>query len=297
VELLRITTRARALVAPSSGRALVALVPVDLPSAAVDSDLLRVLGALYLAACFEAAGVIPAAEDLTRLARAGAIRVDLGQAADVVLAFWRTREERASEGERRALYADLFGMPGEVEQSGRAPNVEFEEHLLDLCEAIYRFAEALGNGVTEVPRLRRAVQRLSDNLQRATSGMTVMMAEDILKTQKTALELLNHDAIRAALHARDMWAVMEKVDRLLRRASPNRQPHVDRGRAGLTLLVWLASASQELMVRGPSAIRPDEAVVGAAVDWLEASLALGQAADLHTQESASSGASWADVAR
>jgi hypothetical protein len=304
-ELLRVTAGARSLLSHVAAFTFAAdgdLEPVYFPepSAEVDFDLLRVLGTLYLAACFEAAGVIPAAEDLSRLARAGVIHADLGEAAQILQGFWQTRNERASATERRALYADVFGMLGEVERSGRAPNVDFEERLLDLCEAVYRLAGSAGSGVTEIPKLRRAMDRLVDNLRRATSGMTVLMAQDILKTQQAALQLLNHEAVRTALHARDVWDTMDSIDRLLRRSSPNRHPHIERGRAGLTLLVWLGDTRKVNSGLQPLAIRPDDAIVGASVDWLEASLALGEAAKSDPAVPSDEGrprTSWADVAR
>jgi hypothetical protein len=284
-ELLQLTARAQAfvpkwprVVAPA-GSGVEDIVPIDLGPTTpdLDSASLQRLGALYLAACFEAAGVIPAAEALTRLVRTGVVRGNLGNALRLVQDFWRTREERASESERRALFSDLFGVPSDVQQSGRAPNQEFEELLLDFCEAVYRVAQSTGGSFIEIPRLRRAAQRLLQNLERAGSSMAIMMADDILSAQRTALQLLHDDGVRAALHARDVWEAIDNIDALLRRPSSPRQPHIDRGRAGLTLLGWLAGNAQLVTGSRPFTITPDDQVVTAAIDWLEASLRLGEA--------------------
>ena len=302
VDLLQLTARAQAVVAPwprvavPSSPGVADIVPLDFgPSTPdLDAESLQRLAALYLAACFEAAGVIPAAEALTRLARTGVVRANLGDAAPLLQEFWRTREERASESERCALFSELFGVPADVRQSGRAPNHEFEELLLDFCEAVYRVAQSSGGSFTEIPTLRRAAQRLLQNLDRAGSSMAAMMTNDILAAQHTALLLLNHSAVRAAMHARNVWVVMDGIDRLLRRTTPPRQPHIDRGRAGFTLLAWLATNSPLLTGLQPITIGADDQVVTAAIDWLEASLSLGEASTRSAQPSTPPAPGWAD---
>jgi hypothetical protein len=301
--LLRLTTRAQALVAPLDALAFAlarpALEPAIPPHAApaIDPDLLRTLGALYLAACFEAAGVIPAAEDLARLARTGAIQRDLGEAAGLVQAFWSGRNERATEAERRAFYADVFGTPADAALSGRAINAEFEELLLDLCEALYRVAQAPPGRLAETTAVRRAAERLIENLDQNTSGMTVVMTKDILESQRVALTLLNHPALQAALGAHDVWQAIARIDSLMRRPERNARPHIDRGRAGLTLLVWLADVARARAEGTVASLEVGEAVVEAALDWLEASLALGEAAEQQAPPATAPGASWAALAR
>jgi hypothetical protein len=299
--LLRLTARAQALVAPLDGvtfalerPALEPALPPH-PAPVIDPDLLRTLGTLYLAACFEAAGVIPAAEDLARLARTGAIQRDLGEAAALVQQFWTTRNQRASEAERRAFYADVFGTPADAALSGRPINAQFEERLLDLCEALYRVAQAAPGQLAETAAVRRAAERLIENLDENASGMTVLMTQDILESQRLALTLLNHPALQSALGARDVWQAIARVDALMRRPERNVRPHIDRGRAGLTLLVWLADVARARAAGTVVSLEVSETIVSAALDWLEASLALGEAAEQAAPATAP-GSSWAALA-
>lgn len=94
--------------------------PIQLPPTSrstIDQAQLRAIAVLYLASELEGAGVVPAADDLTRIARTGSLSVDLGAAAPLVDAFWR--HERATEDERLSLFASLFGGP----RAGGAPTL------------------------------------------------------------------------------------------------------------------------------------------------------------------------------
>ncbi|HMJ92715.1 MAG TPA: hypothetical protein VK472_01310, partial [Allosphingosinicella sp.] len=59
---------------------------IRLPPAATPADAaqLRAVASLYLASTLEAAGLISAAEDLTRLARTGALMGDVGGAGPLI---------------------------------------------------------------------------------------------------------------------------------------------------------------------------------------------------------------------
>jgi hypothetical protein len=276
--------RAEGLVAAARGLsfALSELDGLELPPVLrpqVDQAQLRAISTLYLAAELESAGVIPAVEDLARLARSGGLALDLGEAAPLLQAFWSRRNERPSTQERQAFFAGLFGAGGPAD-GGAGRNTEFEERLIDLCEALYKMDERASSvswgGVAQQARVRSAARALLANLLRLSSGITVYIAQEILASMREALAILNHAAMKAAFGARSVWETIDRIDRRLRRPLREHSLFVRRGQAGLTILAWLAEAAPLLEGSQPL-VALDHPVVPAAVEWLEASLGLSQA--------------------
>lgn len=242
--------------------------PIDLPPAAQAEPIqLRAVASLYLASTLEAAGLIQAADDFTRMVRSGMIR-ELGEATELVVAFWEARNERASEEERVALFGRLFGAPaGPVDAAGGL-NELFEELLLDLCDTIVKAAEGQGTA-----RMRQAAERVAGNIAEVANDMVLMMARDIISSLSQAIAILNHPAVRAALTARTMWDAVSAIDRRLRRPVRPTLSHLRRGRAGMVVLAWLADFV-EGADRGATRIDGDHPVLGAALDWVDETIAL-----------------------
>ena len=239
----------------------------------LDAAQLRAIAALYLASELERAGVLPAVEDLMRLVRSGALPVDLGSAAPLLERFWLSRNERATRAERETFLASLFG-DGLARRGGAA----FESLFVDLCEALYKLDEHASNsnwgGVAQQARVRTAAARLLDAVGRGTNGMTVFFATEVLDTLKAALQVLTHEDVRHALGVRDAEDVATVVAQRVRRPVPGSWPlHLQRGRAGMTILAWLADAAALLGDSRPL-LAVDHPVIAAAVEWLELSLQL-----------------------
>jgi len=294
--LERTLRRAEDLVASAAAMA-VALDALDTialppPGGAADQAQLRALATLYLAAEMEGAGAVPAAEALVRLARSGGIARDFGAATPLMQSLWQTRNERIGSGERLAGFSRLFGTPGATEDAQGPRNAAFEERLIDLCEALMRLDEA-GGGVAATTRVRATARRLLDTLVRAGSGFTALVAQEMLDMLKLALAILGHADVKAAFGARSLWDVVAAVDRLQRLPPRPHELHLRRGQAGMTLLAWLAEASPRLDAGALPGL--DATLVEAAIDWLEASLALGE--DSGASASAAAPASdWARLA-
>lgn len=256
---------------------------IELPpvsSGAVDQAQLRAIATLYLASELEAAGVIPAVETLTRLARSGSLPVDLGEAAPLIQAFWQSRNERATEEERLGFFSGLFGVVEGPDHTEHPRNTEFEDRLLDLCEALYKLDEQASNaswgGVAQQARVRGAAQRLIINLVRISSGITVFLAQEVLAAIRAALEILGHSAVKAAFHSRTPWEVVAAIERQSKETTRGYELHVQRGQAGMTLLAWLADAAPILDANNKPIVGLDHPVIVAALEWLEASLALSE---------------------
>jgi hypothetical protein len=281
-DLDRAVRRAEGLIADPSAvaAALADPVAIDLPpgsSSRVDPAHLRATATLYLVAECEAAGILAGAEDLSRLFRAGGVTVDLGDAAPLLQAFWQARNERPSAEERLGFFAGLFGMPAGPVHSDHPRNEEFEDRFIDVCEALYRLGGGATVGIAQQAPLRRTSQRLLDNLQRVMGEMTVFFAQEVLGMLKQALAICGHPAVRAALGARDLWAVVDRIDQRMRRPSANHAAHVRRGQAGMNVLAWLADVAPVIEQPARPLIEPDHPAIAAAIEWMEDSLALAEA--------------------
>lgn len=269
---------------------------IELPSAARAEPLqLRAVASLYLASTLEAAGLIQAADDLTRMVRSGMVR-DLGDATELVVDFWEARDERANEAERLALFGRLFGAPaGPVDGAGGL-NDAFEELLLELCDNIVKVVEG-----QSAARMRLAAQRVAENIGQLANDMVLMMARDIISSLSQAIAILNHPDVRAALSARTMWDAVSAIDRRLRRPPRPTLSHLRRGRAGMVVLAWLAEFVERSDGGSTAPIDSDDPVLGAALDWVDETIAL-----IHAEEETRAGhplagspnaGSWHDLGR
>jgi len=279
---------------------------VELPpgsESSVDRAQMRALGALYLAADLEPAGIFTAAEGLAALAATGGLRTDLGPVAAMVHQFWRKRNERTTEEDRLEFFGRLFGSAyGGFSAYGA--NDGFEPLTLDLCEALYQLGDGLHRsphgGISQQTRIRAAARNLLGNLVSAGGGATPFMAREIMSGLQAAIDILKHPHLQGVFGARDIWGVVNAVNRLAGRSSMgDPQVFMRRGRAGMTLIVWLADAAEALRTYGAPLVVVDHPVIPAAVDWMQASLTISeiQARYSHAppQESAAGAPNWADL--
>lgn len=268
----------------------------ELPAAPrADAMQLRAVASLYLASTLEAAGLIQAADDLTRLARTGALSGDLGEAGQLVETFWSGRNERASEPERLALFGRLFGAPAGPDDLSGGANSGFEEMLLDLCDAIMKAIDGGSQG-----RVRAAAALLAENVAHASNDMVQILARDILDSLGAAIAILNHPDVRAMLAARTMWDAVAAIDRRFRRASRPTLTHLRRGRAGMAVLAWLADKIDSLDDAPGALVTNGDLVVDAAIDWVDETLSIVRGGgDLPPQPAKSSGdgSAWRDLGR
>jgi hypothetical protein len=245
------------------------ILPPD-TSGLVDQAQLRAVASLYLASDIDAAGVLAAAEMLSGLTRGGGpgVSLDLGAAAPLVADFWRHRADRPTPEEREHTFSELFGGV-------------FEDAMLNLCEALYKLDELATNptygGVAQQSRVRTTGAHLMETLTHAT-GVTVFIAQALNDAIKQAIAILAHPDLRHAFGARDLWGTIAGLDRLTKTSRADPRLYVRRGRAGMTVLSWLADAAPHLEDATTLLVGLDHPVIPAAVDWMEAALAIGEAA-------------------
>jgi hypothetical protein len=247
---------------------------IDLPpvlSGQVDQAQLRAIASLYLASDLEAAGVLSSVETLAGVSKGGAampVNIDLGGAGPMIADFWHHRNDRPTADERGQAFGRLFG-------DG------FENRMVDVCEALYKLDELATNanygGIAQQARLRQAAGQLAGGLVSGSGGITAFLAQEIMGSLKQALTILGHADLKGAFGARDVWGTVAGIDRMTRQIRPDPRPYVRRGRAGMTVLAWLADAAPHLEDASALLVGLDHPVIPAAVDWMEAALAIGEA--------------------
>jgi hypothetical protein len=249
---------------------------IELPpmhAARVDQAQLRAVASLYLASELENTGLIATVETLASLVRSGALGVDVGAATPLLVTFWQGRNQRASREEREHSFASLFG--------AGADGDSFIDGMLTLCEALYKLDEQSTNasygGVSQQVRVRSSAARVLAQLLGSAAGITVFMAQEILQSLREAIAILKHPALLAALGARDVWTAIERIDRIAHTHHNPARLYVQRGRAGMTVLSWLAEAAPLLDRQSGALVKLDHPVIGAALDWMQAALAIGEA--------------------
>lgn len=269
---------------------------IELPPAArADSMQVRAIASLYLASTLEMAGLIQAADDFTRLMRTGALDGEIGEAAPAVEHFWQSRDQRPNEAERLSLFGRLFGAPTGPEDVSTRANGEFEELLLNLCDAIMKAADGGSQG-----RARQAAIQVAENVSGAASGMVLMLARQILDTLSQAIAILNNAQVRTLLHARTLWEAVGAIDRKFRRTPRPTLTLLRRGRAGMAVLAWLAEHIDTIETAGGTLVQPNDPVVDSAVDWVDETLSIvrgqnGPAAASPPFASGGASTSWRDL--
>jgi len=255
--------------------ALPPLAPIDLPPVvgdAGDQARLREVPPLYLASELETAQLLPAAEAVAGVYASGGLDVE-GPEGELLLRFWRGRHDRFSAEERRAFFARLFGGPGPTLAGHGAVNEAFEGLLLAVAQALAEL------GTTPLPpaevALRAAASDLAANLAGRSGGIPEPAARTILGAIGEALALFKDPAVQVALGAHAPWPAIESAAQRYLRVDAPIEECVSRGKDGMVMLSWLAEAVPTFDVS--RALRePDAATTAAAVDWIQASLALSR---------------------
>ena len=259
--------------------------PDTTPSSAEDQAQIRAIAPLYLAAQLEEAGLLSAVETMSGLAVSGAVQIDLGPAAALIQNFWQHRNERFHENERRAIFARLFGMDPSsgvtISPDSRSiGNRAFEDLMIDFAEALYKLDEnSIGGnygGPHAQTRLTFAARNLTENLLYKGGGMTAFTAKELLNTVQEAVKVLQQPAVQHAFGSRSLWSVVRAISRRYHQVDRETSIYVTRGKSGLVLLSWLADSLPQLG-NGQPLTTMDHPVVGAATEWLQASLAIREA--------------------
>lgn len=229
----------------------------DLPDGAPtieDRLQLNAAAPLYFASELERAGLLPTAELIAGLFVSGAITQPLGPTANLLHAFWRGRRERLDADERNAIYARVIETP------------HFDRLMRVLCEGIV--AQADGVDLREQVVVATHAQSFAAFLAQRVDPMASIAARDIVETINTALVFLRDRKLQAAFAVNDLWRLVAIAGSQTGIPPGAAQRHVERGRSGQTVLLWLANHYAENAIRFDAAKPEDVEVIVAAQRWL-----------------------------
>lgn len=240
-------------------RSLADLGDIDLPPGAPnvhDQAQLQAAAPLYFASELESAGLLPTAELVAGLFASGAITQPLGPTAQLLNAFWRGRRERLDANERNAIFARAIEAP------------YFDQLMGALCEAIV--AQADGSELREDVVLQASAQGLGEFLAQRVDAMAAMAAGDIVENINVALAFLRDRLVQVAFGVNSLWSLVSIAGAAQGQGAVSVRNHVDRGRAGQTVLLWLAAHYSDQAARLDPGNAGDIEVMGAAQRWLSA---------------------------
>ncbi|GAB3334070.1 hypothetical protein [Marilutibacter aestuarii] len=227
---------------------------IDLPAgspAPQDRSRLAAAAPLYFASELENAGLLATAEQVAGLFASGAIVQPLGPVSRQLNDFWRARRERLDAGEREAIFARAIEPAAFVPQMGA------------LCEAIV--AQADGSDLRERIVLEAAADTLGAFLAQRVDPMAAMASREIVETINLALGFLRDRMLQSAFGVQSLWQLLAIHSQGRSGDASRVQRHVDQGRAGQTVLLWLAGHAFD---PAPQVDPGDLPLVGAAQRWL-----------------------------
>lgn len=242
---------------------------IDLPNGtpnAMDAAQLRAAGPLYFAAELETAGLLRCAELAAGLFASGAISQPLGPVAQSINAFWRSRRDRMEEGEREAIFNRVLEPP------------HFERLMGALCRAIVAQADnaddtGLRSDLREQVSLATSAQALAEFLAQRMDAMASIAVRDIIETINLAIGFLRDRMLQAAFGTHSLWALVATAssrDGTTPGSANTAQSHADRGRAGQSVLAWLASHYQRASITLDPHDAADMELIMTAQRWLDA---------------------------
>ncbi|MCF7220870.1 hypothetical protein [Marilutibacter chinensis] len=221
------------------------------PAGGLDRVRLRAAAPLYFAAKLEDAGLLATAELIAGLFASGAITQPIGPVARLLNDFWRARRERLGEGERAAIFARAIEPP------------YFDQLMAGLCEAIV--VQADGSDIRERVVLETAIGSLAEFLSLRVDPMAAMAARDIVENINQALGFMRDRMLQTAFGVHSLWALVAVAGDTRGQGAGLVQRHVDLGRAGQTVLLWLADHAG---TPAPTVDPGDLELIGAAQRWL-----------------------------
>ena len=246
----------------SPGLGVIDLPPLSAPGR-LDAEHLRAVAVLFWASQVEAAGLLAFVDALARGMVEGHLILPITTGGDALMEYWRDRRERFSVEERTALYARLFGAPGETD------GVQAE--LSALVEALSEIGRAGTADSTRALEARANVvgRALAEQLSDRGAGMTAFAAREIVANLRAALKLLEDPDLKGALGGLPVWQALRANAVAVLGHAVEPEPHLARAKAGLGLIQWLADAAPALE-EGTARIGRGDSVVQAAEAYRQA---------------------------
>lgn len=238
-----------------------ALGVIDLPpleaGARIAPEQLKVAGILLWAMEVEDAGLPSFADALAERFAQGRLLLS-GEGAKLY-EYWRERHERFEAPERRAIYRRIFGDPSDPS----SVISRFEALCSTLAELAHAKPEARSHAIAQA---RAQALQLAADLSSRTVGIAAFAAREITAHIRAALALLRDPQLGPALGGAGTWSTIRSLAPSVLGRTIDPLEHVERARAGLAVLEWLADSARALE-NGSLHLGPNSRVVREAEAW------------------------------
>ncbi len=230
------------------------------------ADNIRAVGAIYFAYMLDEMRVFQVVERIVELYGQGQLPLGRGRAGDALSRFARGGERMTAQ-ERASFYSRALGAPGGSAVAGQ-PNSEFLSLWMRFVVAVSMFVRQQGvdnllrPATTANASVRDAARALAVNAS-AHGGGTVRHAARVFSEEvRQMVDLLNEPELLQAFGARDMWQVIDQVNRKYLGGARNAVRYRTQAEAGRRVLQWLAAQSE------PDGSADDADLVQAVEQWL-----------------------------
>ncbi len=258
--------------------------PPNLPDldAAVDVEIVRenvqAVQAIYFAYKMEELRLFQVVDRIVELYTQGQLPLGRGRAGELLYRYWRSSGERLTAGERAGFYARALGAPG-GSATGFEPNHEFISLWLRFVTSVSMFARQQSvddllrptpPGTGTAATVRDAARALATNSSQYGGGMVLHAARELSEQVRQMVSLLGETELLQAFGARDMWQVIDQVNRNELGGARNVARYRTQAAAGSRVLAWLAAHADQLS-RSQNDVAVDTDLVDAVEQWLAVS--------------------------
>jgi hypothetical protein len=262
--------------------------------AAADTEIVKenvhAVQAIYYAYMLEELRLFQVVDRIVELYTQGQLPLGRGRAGELLYRYWRSSGERLTADERAGFYARALGAPG-GSATDVQPNYEFISLFMRFLAAVSTFARQQGvddiarptpPGTVSTATVRDAARALAVNASQYGGGMVLHAARKLSEQVKQIVQLLGDPELLQAFGARDMWQVIDQVNRNHLGGARNVVRYRTQADAGSRVLEWLAAHADQL---NASQIEPDGFAVDAdLLNAVEQWLAVGGVADTTVEE-------------
>jgi len=233
--------------------------------------------AIYVAYQLEQMQMFQVVERIVELCRQGLLPLGTGSVAEVVRR--QAAADRITAQERGLIYGRTLGVPGGADDDVE-PNREFASLWLRFLVSVALYARQHDVETLLAPpapanaRVRDAAHELAANASAFGGGSTPAVAQRLSAEVRASLALLGDPQIERAFGARDLWQVVDQVNRNELGGAVNVARYRMWAQAGSVALEWLAAHAALICDRAGRATdaSPDNAALVQAVEqWLAVS--------------------------
>ena len=256
------------------------------------ADNLNAVGAMYFAYMLDEMRVFRVVERIVELYAQGLLPLRPGRATDTLDRYARGGERMTAQ-ERASFYARALGAPGGSAVAGQ-PNRGFLSLWMRFVVAVSMYArqQSVDNllrptapATVSTASVRDAARALAANASAHGSGTVRHAARMLSEHVRQMIDLLNEPELLQAFGARDMWQVIDQVNRNELGGARNVARYRTQAEAGRRVFEWLAANAARLGSAQvePGGLADDADLVGAVEQWLAASGVSDESVDQYSQ--------------